>query len=53
MMPTDFITKTPDGVPSDIISDKNFIKLFNIFADNTKNGSDYLADKQKGDMAFL
>lgn len=33
MMLTDFITKTPDGDKSDVISDKNFLKLFNIIAD--------------------
>jgi len=53
MMLTDFITKTPDGDPSEVISDKKFRKLFNILADkpetvgeffiprilsNTKNG---------------
>ncbi len=33
MMLTDFITKTPDGDPSDVISDEKFRKLFNILAD--------------------
>lgn len=33
MMLTDFITKGPDGNPSDVISDKSFIKIFNILAD--------------------
>lgn len=33
MMLTDFITKTPDGDQSEVISDKKFKKLFNIIAD--------------------
>ena len=33
MMLTDFITKTPDGEQSEIISDEKFKKLFNILAD--------------------
>jgi short-subunit dehydrogenase len=33
MMLTDFITKTPDGVQSDVILDTKFKKLFNILAD--------------------
>ncbi|HHW00115.1 MAG TPA: SDR family oxidoreductase [Clostridiaceae bacterium] len=33
MMLTDFITKTPDGDPSEVISDEKFKKLFNILAD--------------------
>ena len=33
MMLTDFITKTPDGDQSEVISDENFKKLFNILAD--------------------
>jgi short-subunit dehydrogenase len=33
MMLTDFITKTPDGEQSEVISDKKFKKLFNILAD--------------------
>lgn len=33
MMLTDFITKAPDGEPSEVISNKKFIKLFNILAD--------------------
>lgn len=33
MMLTDFITKTPDGDLSDVISDKKFKKVFNILAD--------------------
>ncbi len=33
MMLTDFITKTPDGEPSDVIRDKKFIRVFNTLAD--------------------
>lgn len=33
MMLTDFIVKTPDGEPSDVLSDEKFVKLFNILAD--------------------
>jgi short-subunit dehydrogenase len=54
MMLTDFIIKTPDGNPSEVIADEKFVKLFNILADkpetvakffvprilnNTKNGA--------------
>jgi short-subunit dehydrogenase len=54
MMLTDFITKTPDGDQSEVISEEKFQKLFNILADkpetvakffipkmlsNTKNGA--------------
>jgi len=33
MMLTDFITKTSDGDPSEVITDKKFKKVFNILAD--------------------
>ena len=33
MVLTDFITKTPDGTKSEVLEDKNFIRLFNILAD--------------------
>lgn len=33
MMLTDFITKSPDGDPSDVLSDQKFRKIFNILAD--------------------
>lgn len=33
MMLTDFITKTPDGEQSEVVSDEKFKKLFNILAD--------------------
>ncbi|MPN18383.1 hypothetical protein SDC9_165743 [bioreactor metagenome] len=33
MMMTDFITKTPDGEQSEVISEEKFKKIFNILAD--------------------
>lgn len=36
MMLTDFITKTPDGEQSEVISDKKFKKIFNILADKSE-----------------
>lgn len=33
MMLTDFITKTPDGEKSEVITDEKFKKVFNILAD--------------------
>lgn len=33
MMLTDFITKNADGTPSEVLSHKSFIKLFNLLAD--------------------
>ena len=33
MMLTDFITKTPDGEKSEVISDERFRRIFNILAD--------------------
>lgn len=33
MMLTDFITKTPDGDPSEVLGDEKFKKVFNIIAD--------------------
>ena len=41
MMLTDFITKAPDGKPSEVISDKKFIKLFNILADKPETVAKY------------
>ncbi|MBP1919731.1 SDR family NAD(P)-dependent oxidoreductase [Youngiibacter multivorans] len=41
MMLTDFITKTPDGEPSEVISNKKFIKLFNILADKPETVAKY------------
>lgn len=33
MMLTDFITKTPDGKPSEVVKDPSFRKIFNLLAD--------------------
>ncbi len=33
MMLTDFITRSPDGRPSEVVSDRKFKKVFNILAD--------------------
>ena len=33
MVLTDFITKTPDGTPSEVLEDPRFKKVFNILAD--------------------
>ena len=41
MMLTDFITKMPDGVPSEVISNKKFKKLFNILADKPETVAKY------------
>ena len=37
MMLTDFITKTPDGDPSEVIRDKRFQRVFNILADRPES----------------
>lgn len=39
MMLTDFITKTPDGEPSEVILDKRFRKIFNIMADRPETAA--------------
>ncbi len=41
MMLTDFITKAPDGEPSEVISDKKFIKVFNTLADKPETVAKY------------
>lgn len=41
MVLTDFITKTPDGDPSEIISDVKFKKLFNILADKPETVANF------------
>lgn len=45
MMLTDFITKTPDGVASDVITDEKFIKVFNILADRPETVAKYFIPK--------
>jgi short-subunit dehydrogenase len=41
MMLTDFITKTPDGEQSDVISDEKFKKIFNILADKSETVAEF------------
>jgi len=45
MMLTDFITKTPDGEPSDVVSDKAFRKVFNILADKPETVAAFFIPK--------
>ncbi len=37
MMLTDFITKTPDGVPAEVLADEKFRRIFNILADKPES----------------
>lgn len=41
MMLTDFITKTPDGDLSEVISDKKFKKIFNMLADKPETVAEF------------
>jgi len=45
MMLTDFITKTPDGDPSEVISDEKFRNLFNILADKPETVAKFFIPK--------
>lgn len=45
MMLTDFITKTTDGNPSEVLSDRKFKKLFNILADEPETVAQYFIPK--------
>lgn len=45
MMLTDFITKTPDGEESEVISDEKFRKLFNILADRPETVAKYFVPR--------
>lgn len=45
MMLTDFITKTPDGQQSEVISDEKFKKLFNILADKPETVAKFFVPK--------
>lgn len=45
MMLTDFITKTPDGEQSEVISDEKFRKIFNILADRPETVAKYFVPK--------
>jgi short-subunit dehydrogenase len=48
MMLTDFITKTPDGEPSEVISDEKFKKIFNILADRPETVAKFFVPKILG-----
>ena len=45
MMLTDFITKTPDGEQSEVISDEKFRKLFNILADKPETVANFFVPR--------
>jgi len=45
MMLTDFITKTPDGVESEVISDEEFKKIFNILADKPETVAEFFVPR--------
>lgn len=45
MMLTDFITKTPDGVQSEVISDEKFRKIFNILGDKPETVAKYFVPR--------
>ena len=45
MMLTDFITRTPDGAVSEVISDEKFKKVFNILADKPETVARYFIPK--------
>ncbi len=48
MMLTDFITKTPDGEQSEVITDKKFRKIFNILADKPETVAKFFIPKILG-----
>lgn len=41
MVLTDFITKAPDGQPSEVVKDESFRKLFNILADKPETVAEF------------
>lgn len=45
MMLTDFITKTPDGEESEVISDERFKKIFNILADRPETVAQFFVPR--------
>ncbi len=45
MMLTDFITKTPEGKPSDVVTNEQFKKVFNILADHPDTVATFLVRK--------
>ena len=48
MMLTDFITKAPDGEPSEVIRDKRFRKVFNILADRPETVAAFFIPRMLG-----
>jgi short-subunit dehydrogenase len=48
MMLTDFIIKTPDGEPSEVILDKKFRKVFNILADRPETVAAFFIPRMLG-----
>lgn len=48
MMLTDFITKTPDGETSEVISDEAFKKVFNILADRPETVAKFFIPRMLG-----
>jgi len=59
MMLTDFITKAPDGQPSEVVTDPHFRKIFNILADRPETVAEFLVPrmmkntKQNAHIAWL
>jgi len=45
MVLTDFITKTPDGNPSEVVADEKFRKTFNILADKPETVAKYFVPR--------
>jgi NAD(P)-dependent dehydrogenase (short-subunit alcohol dehydrogenase family) len=45
MMLTDFITKTPDGKPSEVVTDPHFKRVFNILADTPETVAQFLVPR--------
>jgi short-subunit dehydrogenase len=48
MVLTDFITKTPDGEPSEVVADEQFRKTFNILADKPDTVAKYFVPRILG-----
>jgi short-subunit dehydrogenase len=45
MMLTDFITKSPDGTPSEVTTNESFRKVFNILADRPETVAEFLVPR--------
>ena len=57
MMLTDFITKTPEGKPAEVIEEKRFQRIFNILADKPETVAAFLVphiieNKKTGSILF-